>query len=318
MRGYLIQRLVTFVPVLTLVSIAVFSLTHLLPGDPVSALLGDEEATITPEVEAQLRDELGLNDPLPVQYFNWVRSIATGDLGRSIQTHHPVSDLISERILVTAQLAAAGWMIAIAIAIPLGIVAALHRNSWIDHIATVLALSGIAMPSFWMGLLLILIFAVWLNVFPPSGFVDIWASPWQAIVHLALPAVTLGLHLTGELTRQMRSSMLEVLRQDYVRTARSKGLKETRVVMVHALRNALLPILTVLGVQAGNLIGGTVVTEEVFALPGMGRLIVGAVLSQDIPVIQGVVLLVAAAVLLANLVTDLLYAVVDPRIRYGT
>jgi peptide/nickel transport system permease protein len=316
MTGYIIRRLLSSVPVLLIVSLCVFSLTNLLPGDPVEALLGEEVAT-TPEVEERLREDLGLNDPLPVQYFNWLRDALSGELGTSIQSKQTVLDALGDRLPVTLQLALVAWCIGVGISIPLGIVAALNRNSWIDQLATVLALSGVAVPAFWMGLMFILIFAVWLNVLPPSGFVNLWDDPADAIKHLALPAITLGVHQTGTLTRQTRSAMLEVLGQDYVRTARSKGLREKRVVLTHALRNAMLPILTVLGIQAGALVGGTVVVEQVFAIPGMGRLAVSAVFAQDIPVIQGVVLVAASSVLLANLLTDLAYGLLDPRIRYG-
>lgn len=316
MTGYIIRRLLSSVPVLLIVSLCVFSLTNLLPGDPVQALLG-EDIAVTPEVEERLREDLGLNDPIPVQYFNWLRSAVSGDLGTSIQSNQGVWEALGDRLPVTLQLALVAWCIGIAISVPLGIVAALNRNSWVDQLATVLALSGVAVPAFWMGLMFILIFAVWFNVLPPSGFVNLWDDPWNAMRHLLLPAITLGVHQTGTLTRQTRSSMLEVLGQDYVRTARSKGLREKRVVISHALRNAMLPILTVLGIQAGALVGGTVVVEQVFAIPGMGRLAVSAVFSQDIPVIQGVVLVAAASVLFANLVTDLLYGLLDPRIRYG-
>jgi peptide/nickel transport system permease protein len=316
MSGYVIRRLLSSIPVLLIVSMCVFALTNLLPGDPVRALAGNDVVT-TPEMEARLRHDLGLDRPLPVQYLHWLGDALTGDLGRSIQSHHQVVDALGERLPVTLQLAIVSWCIGIGIAVPLGVLAALHRDSWIDHSATVLALSGVAMPSFWMGLMLILVFAVWLNVLPPSGFVDLWSNPAEAVRHLALPAFTLGVHMTGTLTRQTRSSMLEVLGQDYVRTARSKGLRERRVITLHALRNAMLPILTVLGIQAGVLVGGTVVIEQVFAIPGMGRLAVSAVFAQDIPVIQGVVLVAAGAVLLANLLTDLAYGLLDPRIRYG-
>ena len=316
MTGYVIRRLLSSVPVLLIVSLCVFSLTNLLPGDPVHALLGDEVAT-TPEVEARLREELGLNDPLPVQYLRWLGNALRGELGTSIQSKQKVTEALGDRLPVTLQLALVAWCIGIAIAVPFGIIAALNRNSWIDQLATVLALSGVAVPAFWMGLMFILVFAVWFKLLPPSGFVSIWDNPVSALQHLALPAITLGVHQTGTLTRQTRSAMLEVLGQDYVRTARSKGLREQRVVVVHALRNAMLPILTVLGIQAGALVGGTVVVEQVFAIPGMGRLAVSSVFAQDIPVIQGVVLVAASAVLLANLVTDLAYGVLDPRIRYG-
>lgn len=316
MTAYITRRLLNVVPVLLLVTIVTFSLTNLLSGDPVSALLGNEVST-TPEVEARLRHDLGLDDPVPVQYWHWLSSALRGDLGRSIQTRRSVASTIRGRLPVTLQLALAAWGLGILISIPLGIVAAMRRGSWVDHLATVAALSGVAVPSFWMGLMFILLFAVWLNLLPPSGFVNLWDNPRQAFLHLALPAVTLGLHQTGSLTRQTRSAMLEVLNQDYIRTARAKGLLGWRVVLVHALRNAMLPVLTVLGIQAGALVGGTVVVEQVFAIPGMGRLAVSSVFAQDLPVLQGIVLVTAMAVVLANLVTDVAYSTLDPRIRHG-
>ena len=316
MTGYILRRMLSAIPVLLFVSIAVFALTNLISGDPVRALMGNDVAG-TPELEARLREDLGLNDPLPVQYAHWLEDALRGDLGRSIQTHRPVREAIADRLPTTLQLAILSWAIGIAISLPLGIAAALKRNTWVDHLATMLALSGVAMPSFWMGLMLILFFSVWFHILPPSGFVSLFDNPTEAIQHLALPAITLGLHQTGSLTRQMRSSMVEVLNQDYVRTARAKGLRERHVVIIHAVRNAMLPVLTVLGLQAGALVGGTVIIEQVFAIPGMGRLALSSVLSHDIPVIQGVVLVAAFAVLAANLITDVLYGTLDPRIRYG-
>ncbi|MBA4180752.1 MAG: hypothetical protein C0506_09210 [Anaerolinea sp.] len=317
MSGYIVRRALNAIPVLIFVSILVFALTNVMSGDPVEAISGGSEASLTPEAIDQLREELGLNDPLPVQYLNWLRAAVSGDLGKSITTNRPVTEAILDRLPTTLQLALVAWFIGVSISIPLGILAGVNRNTWIDHLATVLALGGVAMPAFWMGLMFILMFGVWWQVLPPSGFVSVFDDPAQAAKYLVLPAVTLGLHQTGSLTRQMRSSMVEVLSQDYVRTARAKGLKERRVIIMHGMRNAMLPVLTVLGLQAGALVGGTVVIEQVFAIPGMGRLALTSVLSQDIPVIQGVVLVSAIAVLTANLVTDLLYGVLDPRIRHG-
>lgn len=317
MTGYVVRRLLNAIPVLLFVSIAVFALTNVLSGDPVQALLG-VDVSVTPEVEAQLRKELGLDKPLVVQYLSWLSDLARGDLGRSIQTREPVWNAIGARLPVTLQLALVAWCIGVAISLPLGVLAALKRNTWLDHSATIVALSGVAMPSFWMGLMFILFFAVWFRILPPSGFVSIFDNPVSAAKHLALPALTLGLHMTGSLTRQMRSSMLEVLNQDYIRTARAKGLRERRVVTRHAMRNAMLPVLTILGLQAGALVGGTVVIEQVFAIPGIGRLALSSVFAQDIPVIQGVVLLAAVAVIAANLLTDVMYSILDPRIQYGS
>ena len=317
MSGYIIRRALNSIPVLIVVSLMVFALTNVMSGDPVEAISGGSEASLTPEAIEELRKELGLDDPLPVQYLRWLGNAVRGDLGNSITTNRPVTEVIGQRLPTTLQLTFVAWCIAVAISIPLGIIAGVKRNTWVDHTATIIALGGVAMPAFWMGLMFILVFGVWWQILPPSGFVSIADNPVEAAKYLVLPAVTLGLHQTGSLTRQMRSSMVEVLNQDYVRTARAKGLLESRVVILHGVRNAMLPVLTVLGLQAGALVGGTVVIEQVFAIPGMGRLALTSVLAQDIPVIQGVVLVAALAVLLANLVTDLLYSVVDPRIRYA-
>ena len=317
MSRYIVRRVLNAIPVLLFVSILVFALTNVMSGDPVEAISGGSEGSLSPQAIQQLREELGLNHSLPVQYLNWLKDAVRGDLGKSINTHRPVTEAIKDRLPTTLQLALVAWFIGVSISIPLGIVAGVKRNTWVDHVATLIALGGVAMPAFWMGLMLILVFGVWWQVLPPSGFVSVFDNPVEAAKYLVLPAVTLGLHQTGSLTRQMRSSMVEVLNQDFVRTARAKGLKEQRVIIVHAMRNAMLPVLTVLGLQAGALVGGTVVIEQVFAIPGMGRLALTSVLSQDIPVIQGVVLVVAVAVLAANLITDLLYSVLDPRIRYG-
>lgn len=309
------RRVLNAIPVLLFITIGVFALEH-MTGDPVQALIGGDIAS-TPELEARIREDLGLNDPLPEQYLRWLWNALQGDLGRSIQNHRPVVQSIADRVPTTLQLALAAWAVGILISLPLGTIAAIKRNTWVDHLATVLALSGVAVPSFWMGLMFILLFGVWLRLLPPSGFTLIWDDPIQGLRHLILPAVTLGLHQTGSLTRQMRSSMVEVLNQDYIRTARSKGLIERSVILGHGARNAMLPVLTILGIQAGALIAGTVVVEQVFAIPGMGRLALSAVTAHDIPVVQGFVLVAAIAVVTANLVTDLMYGVLDPRIRYG-
>ncbi|MCC6388434.1 MAG: ABC transporter permease [Dehalococcoidia bacterium] len=316
MSGYLVRRALNAIPLLLIVTMAVFALTH-LSGDPVAAIVGGGEVASNPELEARIRHDLGLDDPLPVQYLNWLKGVVQGDLGRSIQTHRPVRETLADRLPTTLQLALCAWAIGILISLPLGIIAAVRQNTWVDHGATVLALSGVAVPSFWMGLMFILVFGVWMGVLPPSGFVSVTDNPLKAAQYLVLPAITLGVHQTGSLTRQMRSAMVEVLNQDYVRTARAKGLVERSVVIRHGVRNAMLPVLTVLGLQAGALVGGTVVVEQVFAIPGMGRLALTAVLQHDIPVVQGFVLVATLAVVTANLVTDVMYGVLDPRIQHG-
>lgn len=316
MTGYLVRRALNAIPLLLIVSMAVFALTH-LSGDPIEAIVGGGEVASSPELEARLRKDLGLDKPLPVQYLDWLGGVIQGDLGKSIQTRQPVTEAIGDRLPTTLQLAICAWAIGILISLPLGIIAAVKQNTWVDHLSTVLALSGVAIPAFWMGLMFILFFGVWLDVLPPSGFVSLMDDPLKAVQYLILPAVTLGVHQTGSLTRQTRSAMVEVLNQDYVRTARAKGLVERTIVLRHAVRNAMLPALTVLGLQAGALVGGTVVVEQVFAIPGMGRLALTAVLQHDIPVVQGFVLVATLAVVVANLFTDVMYGVLDPRIRYG-
>ena len=317
MLRYVIRRFVSTIPVLFLVTLLTFSLTHVFGGDPLQALLGDEATTLPPEVEMRIREELGLLDPLPVQYGNWLFNAMQGDFGRSIQSRQPVRDALAQRLPVTLQLGLFAWFAAIAVAIPLGILAAVKRTKWPDHLATIAALAGVATPSFWMGLMLILVFGVWIRLFPPSGFVNLWDDPAASLHHLALPAITLGVNLIGSITRQTRSGMLEVLNQDYIRTARAKGLTQRVVLYRHALRNAMLPVVTVLGFQFANVISGTVIIEQVFAIPGVGRLAVGAVFAKDIPVVQAVVLLAAALTVLGNLWADIMYSLLDPRIRYS-
>ena len=315
MLRFMVRRLASTIPVLLIVSMLTFSLTNVLGGDPLLALMGEEEGRLSPEAEALMREELGLNDPLLVQYMNWLLAAVRGDLGESIQTGQPVTEALLERLPVTIQLGMAAWVFAISLAIPLGVVAAISRNTWKDQAATAFALAGVATPSFWMGLMLILLFAVWLRWLPPSGFTHLWDNPVDAAKHLVLPGVTLGVNLIGTVARQTRSAMLEVLGQDYIRTARAKGLAQRVVLTRHALRNAMLPVVTVLGLQFANLLGGTVIIEQVFAIPGVGRLTLGAVFAQDLPVVQGAVLLAALATLAGNLWADIMYTVFDPRIR---
>lgn len=316
MLQFIIRRILSTIPVVLIVTALTFSMSEVFGGDPILALVGEDQFVLTPEMEAVLRDRLGLNDPLPVRYLNWLGDAVQGNLGKSIQTRTEVTDELLRRLPVTLQLAGVAWLFAIAVSIPLGIVSAVRRNTWVDHIATVFALGGVSMPSFWMGLLLILVVAVWMQLLPPSGFINLWEDPVRAIQYLVLPGLTLGVNLVGTLTRQTRSGMLEVMGQDYIRTARAKGLRERVVIYRHALRNALLSVVTILGLQFATLIGGTVIIEQVFAIPGIGRLAVNAVFSKDLPVMQGVILLAAAGTLVGNLWADIMYSVLDPRIRY--
>ena len=308
-----LQRLAATVPVLLQVTAGVFALLHLTPGDPIDAMMA-ESADAT--AKASLRAELGLDRPLPVQYAAWMGRVLRGDLGRSIRNGEPVVENVARRIRPSLQLALLAMAISLLVAVPVGIVSAARRNTSVDRIGTTFALFGICMPNFLLALLLIFLFGVTLRWLPISGYVDPAEELVDGLRSLALPAVTLGLALAAVVTRTLRSSMLEALTEDYVRTARAKGLSEWRVVRGHVLRNALIPVVTVLGLQLGTLIGGAVITEYVFALPGVGRLVVDAVFARDYPLVQGVVLLIALGFIASNLLVDLLYGLIDPRIRH--
>lgn len=313
MLGYLLRRAGALVPVLGVVSVVVFSLIHLTPGDPVRIMLREEA---DPATVATLRRQLGLDRPLPLQYLTWLGRAVQGELGRSIRTNQPVMDAIRQRAPVTLSLAMAALLVALAIGLPAGILAALRRNSVVDVVATLVAIAGVSLPSFWLAVLLILIFSLTLGWLPPLG----WVSPGRDLVawaqSLVLPSVTLGVAIAAVVMRMTRASLLEVLELEYVRTARAKGLAERRIVLGHALQNALIPVVTVVGLQAGALLGGAVITETIFALPGVGRLLVDAIFQRDFPIVQGVVLFLAVNFLVVNLLVDLTYAWLDPRIRY--
>jgi peptide/nickel transport system permease protein len=308
-----LQRLAATVPVLLLVTAGVFALLHLTPGDPIDAMMA-ESADAT--AKASLRAELGLDRPLPVQYLAWMGRLLRGDLGRSIRNGEPVLENVSRRLRPSLQLALLAMAISLLVAFPVGIASAVRRNSSVDRVGTTFALFGICMPNFLLALLLIFLFGVTLRWLPISGYVDPAEELVDGLRSLTLPAMTLGLALAAVVTRTLRSSMLEALAEDYVRTARAKGLSEWHVVRGHVLRNALIPVVTVLGLQLGTLIGGAVITEYVFALPGVGRLVVDAVFARDYPLVQGVVLLIAVGFIVSNLVVDLLYGLIDPRIRH--
>ena len=313
MGRLVLRRFFATIPVLLLVSAGVFALIHLTPGDPIDAMMAE---SVDATAKASLRAELGLDRPLPVQYAAWMGRVLRGDLGRSIRNGEPVVENVSRRIRPSLQLALLAMAISLLVAVPVGIVSAARRNTSVDRIGTTFALFGICMPNFLLALLLIFLFGVTLRWLPISGYVDPAEELVDGLRSLALPAVTLGLALAAVVTRTLRSSMLEALTEDYVRTARAKGLSEWRVVRGHVLRNALIPVVTVLGLQLGTLIGGAVITEYVFALPGVGRLVVDAVFARDYPLVQGVVLLIALGFIASNLLVDLLYGLIDPRIRH--
>ncbi len=307
MLTYVGRRMLAVVPVLFGVTLAVFSMLFLVPGDPVKIMLA--EFVTTPDQIAQMRAQLHLDEPVIEQYGRFVVYALRGDLGVSIRSRRPVAAEIAENIGSTGLLALASMVVAIGLGVPLGLLAALGRNSWLDVAAMVVALLGVAMPSFWLGFLLIFVFSLHLGWLPATGGGD--------LPHLVMPAVALGMIAAAIIARLTRSSMLEVLGQDYVRTARAKGLGSASVIVRHALRNALIPVVTVFGLQFGNLLAGAVIVETVFSRPGLGRLIVGGILAKDFPLVQGTVLFVAAAYVLINVVVDVAYAYVDPRIRIG-
>jgi peptide/nickel transport system permease protein len=308
---FLTRRLLGTVPVLVILSIGVFLMLHLTPGDPVQIMLGQDA---TPSAIAALRAELGLDQPLPIQYVRWMANVVHGDLGRSIRTNQPVTEAIVSRLPVTIELSLWSLLLSLAIGLPAGVVAATRRNSGVDLASTGLALVGISLPSFFLGILLILVFALWLRWVPPSGYTPFLQDPLQNVKQMFMPALALGAALAGIVARLTRSSLLEVLGADYMRTARAKGLSDGASVIGHGLKNALLPVVTVIGLQVGALLGGAILIETIFALPGIGRLAVDSIFARDFPIVQGVVLFLALVRVVANLFADLLYARLDPRI----
>jgi ABC-type dipeptide/oligopeptide/nickel transport system permease component len=303
----LLKRVLGTIPVIFGVLLLTFLLVHSIPGDPVEVMLGESAASADREV---LRQNLGLDEPLPIQFFQYVAKVAQGDLGVSIHSKKPIVDLLAERLPATMKLASLALIIAISIGVPLGVVAALKVDRWADNLATVLSLTVSAMPHFWLGPLLMMVFALWLGLLPVSGM--------DANTSIILPALTLGFGLAAILTRMTRASMLEVLHEDFIRTARAKGLPEKTVILKHALRAALLPIVTVLGLQLGSLLAGTVITETVFAWDGIGRLLVESIEKRDYPVTQACVLVIALTYVFVNLLTDIIYTRIDPRVRFSS
>jgi len=312
-RRYVLRRVAAFVATLFFLSALVFVVVRVLPGDPATLILGVES---NPETLARLRHAMGLDRPLALQYIDWLARAARGDLGTSIQYDLPVGRLILSRLPVTLPLALMAAALMVIIALPLGVYAATHHRRAGDYLAMLVSQLGIAVPAFWSGLLLILLFSVRLGWLRSGGF-DGWsAGLWTGLKALLLPAIALGAFQAAVLVRATRSAVLEILREDYVRTARAKGLAEIRVIRRHALRNAMIPIVTVMGIQLGQLVAGAIVLESVFALPGLGRLALGAISARDLPVVQGVTLFVAASIVFINFAVDLAYAALDPRIRY--
>jgi len=314
--AYLLRRLLQMAPVLVLISIVSFSLTFVLPGDPALAILGEQNAR-DQQLYAQMRAQLGLDRPLPVQYLDWASHVLRGDLGTSTTSRQPVLLLIQQRMGPTLELGLFGFILAVVLGVSVGVASAVRPNSKLDVVGTLVAMAGASIPHFWLGLLLILTFALWLRWLPPSGYVP----PTQDVIGnlrlMLLPTIAVASGGAAVLMRQVRSAMLEVLGQEYITTARAKGLTAGAVTMRHAFKNALIPVVTVLGLQIALLIGGAVVTESIFSIPGVGRLAADSIFNRDFPVLQAIVLLVAISVLIANLITDFVYAWLDPRIRYG-
>ena len=309
---FLLKRLGAIVPTLFFVSVIIFGLQQLLPGDPAIAMAGEER---DPEVIKFLRGKFHLDEPLPVRYGYWLKGVVHGDLGESVRIQRPVTQLIVEKLPVTIELAALAMVIALAIGITAGIVSAVYKDTWVDYAANVFALWGLSTPNFWLGILFILLFAVKLGWLPASGYVSPFEDLKENLASMILPAFVLGNALAAVLMRHTRSAMLQVMSSDYVRTARAKGLDERVVILRHALRNALIPVVTLSALQLGELLSGAVLTEQVFSIPGFGKLIVDAVFNRDYSVVQGVVLFTATAYIVLNLLADVAYVLINPRMR---
>ncbi|TMC41680.1 MAG: ABC transporter permease [Chloroflexi bacterium] len=317
MTIYILRRLLLMIPVALLVTVIIFVLIRMAPGDPVLTYAGEEKDPATIEV---IRKDLGLDQPLPVQYFAWLSHAVRGDLGRSFQTKQPVLQAIAERLPVTLELGLAAVTLSVSVALVVGTISALNRNGIVDLVSTSVTLAGVSFPNFYLGLLLILTFAYVVpgHIFPPGGFVPFTQDPGENLRRLVLPAITLATASLAVNLRQVRSSLLDVFGQEYIRTARAKGLRERVVITRHSLKNALIPVVTIVGIQIGAIIEGAIITETIFFLPGIGRLAVQAIPSQDYPVVQGVVLISALSFMVTTLLVDVLYAFLDPRISFET
>ena len=316
MRVYVLKRTLSLVPTLVLVTILVFLMIRLIPGTVVDQLIG-AEAKVDESTKAELRAYFGLDRPLHVQYLSWLGTLLRGDLGHSWRSGLSVNQMILDRLAVTAELSIGALLISLLVGIPLGIVSAVRENTPLDHLARIVSLFSLSIPIFWQAAMIILALSIWFRWVPPVEYRPLTSDPLANLKQFILPVIVLGTVVAAQIMRMTRSSLLDVLRHDFVRTARAKGLVERVVVGRHALKNALIPIITVIGVQVGYLLGGAVVTEEVFNLPGVGRLVLNAVYERDYPLVQGTILFIAVLFMVSNLVIDLLYAYLDPRIRYG-
>lgn len=321
MGTYIIRRLFGLIPILIGISIIVFLIMRMLPGDVAAMILmgGGEDSTsgASAEAVAQLRDQLGLNAPLWKQYLDWMWGILHLDAGVSLWTQKPVFDEIFSRLPLTLELAVMGLVMSLVIAIPVGVISALKQNSWVDYLFRSFSIMGLAIPGFWLATMLILCLTIFFNWTPPLGYVGLTQDPWKNMQQLFLPAIVIGYSNAAVIARMTRSAMLEVLREDYVRTAWAKGLNLRSILSVHALRNAMLPILTLAAIELGHLLSGTVVMETIFTLPGIGRYLIDAIFHRDYPVVQAIILLMGVLFVTLNLLVDILYGVLDPRIRYS-
>jgi peptide/nickel transport system permease protein len=315
MLGFLLRRVGQTIPTLLFVSVLIFGLQQLMPGDPAVILAGEERGD--PAVLAQIRAELNLDKPLPVQYGLWLWGVLQGDLGFSWRIREPIAAVIAQKLPVTLQLALMAFVIALVIGIPLGILSAVRKDTPVDWGANAVGLAGLSLPNFWLGIMMILFFSVQLGWLPPSGYVPLTEDWRQSLATTIMPAFVLGSGIAAVFMRHMRSAILQAMAQDYVRTARAKGLAEKVVILRHALRNALVPVVTLGALELGTLLSGAVLTEQVFTIPGFGKLIVDAVFNRDYPVVQGVVLVTAALYILLNLVADVLYVLINPRLRHA-
>ena len=314
MRQYVIRRLLLFIPTLFLVSVLIFLLIRVVPGDAALAMLG--EGDFTDEDLERARSYLGLNDPLHIQYYEWMHGILTGDLGLSFQDNTPIGPEIARRMPLTIELSILTMFFSLLLAIPIGVVSALKQDTWLDYGIRCFSILGLTMPTFWVGTMLVIVLSIFFDWIPPLIYRNFWEDFRTNFTQLVFPALVLGFFANAVTARMTRAQMLEIMRFDYIRTARAKGLHERLIIMRHALRNALLPVATVAGLQFGALLGGTVITETIFGLPGLGRLFVSSVFERDYPVLQTITLLFAGIFLVLNLMVDLLYGWLDPRIRY--
>src|SRR5256714_172010 len=314
MLTYLVKRLLSIIPVLLGISVVSFTLIHLVPGDTVSVILGTNPTAVS---AATLRAAFGLDRPAPLQYVTWLGGVLHGDFGQSFITGQPIFSTIMYRLPATAELAAAAMLLSLCIALPTGVLAAIRQYSVADYAGTTLALLGLSLPSFWLATMLTIVFSVIWHLLPPAGFVPFPADPLGHLRDLILPAVALGAGLAAVVMRYTRSAMLEVVRQEYIKTARLKGLPERMVIGKHALKNALIPVVTVIGLQTAYLLGGVVIIEQIFEWPGVGKLLLNAVYQRDYPLVQGVILVIATLFVLINLIVDILYAYLNPRIHYA-